>query len=60
MRKVGQTRKVKEFITANKTSPVVAGSAFTHGGGSYTLQNGQCTTFTLEEMRSMDKPRWLE
>lgn len=54
------TRKVKEFIIANKTSPVVSGSAFRHGGGTLTLANGRRTTFTLAEMRSMPDPRWQE
>lgn len=55
-----QTDKVKAFLAANAESPVVAGSAFKNGGGSYRLKDGRSFTFTLYESRCMGRhrPRW--
>lgn len=52
--------KVQQFMIANDKSKVVSGAAFEGGGGTYTLDDGQSFTFTLEESRSMPNgyPNW--
>ena len=55
-----QTENVQRFIAENERSPVISGSAFAKGGGSYRLKNGRRFRFTLYEMRSIGRkgPRW--
>ncbi len=51
---------VRKFMDANDKSKVISGTAFEGGGGTYTLDDGQSFTFTLEEARSMPNgyPNW--
>lgn len=53
-----QTKNVREFVEANKSSLVVAGTAKPDGGGTYRLADGQFFRFTLAESQSMAAPNW--
>jgi hypothetical protein len=54
------SENAKQFITANRRSPVVAGSAIGQGGEGchYTLKNGRGFTLTREECEQVGHPRW--
>lgn len=55
------TDNVKEFMKANRRSPVITGAADReNGGATYRLQNNKTFHLSLDECRSLpvDFPRW--
>lgn len=56
------TPKAREFMKANKQSPVVVGEAIGIGGGQgcrYILEDGRAFRLSAEDCQSMPVPRWL-
>lgn len=53
--------QAKEFLAANRRSPVVSGSAIGSGGQGawYELRSGVIFKLTAEECREIGMPWWL-